>query len=181
MMKKTLCSFVAFAFALSGISGAGAAAQLKRLGEDPAGDGPVGLDLTYLDVGRHGADMHIRIGVEMVPGIAGYPELPGIEWTFKVGGRTFIAEGVSGSTPTFYLFEQTADGFTQLDSPTGTYSADDGFIDIFVPLKTIGAKRGSVVTGVENPDAGGDVDAHVHIGAATEYPDAFTTTKSIKL
>jgi hypothetical protein len=167
------------------VAPAGAGNRLKRLGEDPANDAPPALDITYLDVGIGGLlddgkaqkGLEIRIGVaNMLPEIGGYPELPGIEWVFKVGRRTFVAEGVAGRTPRFFLFEYKGGAFQQLDDPAGTYRAEDGFIRMIVPLKTIGAKRGTVITGTDATGAGGDVDAHVH-HAGTTYADVMETTK----
>jgi hypothetical protein len=148
----------------------------SELGTDPSGDGPPALDITYLQVGKQGKALSVRIGVEgMFPEIGGYPEAPGIEWIFTVRGRTFIAEGVAGTDgPAFYLFEEKDGSYTQLESPTGTYDHADGFIDILIPLKTIGAKRGAVVAGAGD----NDVDAHVHAGPQTHYADTMTTTKS---
>jgi hypothetical protein len=167
------------------IAPAEAGGRFTRLGEDPAGDAPPALDVTYLDVGRGAlhddggthAALEIRIGVDgMLPELGGYPELPGIEWAFKVGGRTFVAEGVAGRTARFFLFELKDGAFEQLDSPAGTYRPEDGFIRIAVALKTIGAKKGSVITGVDAAGAGGDVDAHIH-HADTYYADVMETTR----
>ena len=144
---------------------ASAAPKLTRLGTDPAGDGPPALDVTYLDVGGHSGTLEIRIGVDgMLPVLGGYPELPGIEWIFDVGGRTFLAEAaiVSGEG-TYFLFELNKDGtFQQLDSPEGTYDSADGFISIHVPYSDIGARKGMKISGT-GPKGTEDVDAHVHL------------------
>lgn len=161
------------------VAPSGAATKMKRLGTDPAGDGTPSLDVTYLDVGRNGDALEIQIGVaNMLPAIRAVPpELPGIEWIFDVKGRTFIAEGVPGTTPTFYLFELMDDGSaTQLEAPEGTYDFEDGYIMMLVPLKTIGAKKGTVISGT-GPKGTEDVDAHIHFGVADEYPDRMATTK----
>ena len=151
---------------------------LTRLGTDPALDAPPALDVTYLDVGRHGDRLHMRIGVaNMIPPGGGYPTVPGIEWVFDVGRRTFIAEAVAGTTvPRFYLFEQKGKAFEQLDPPDGTYNWQDGYIDMLVSLKTIGARSGSRVSGT-GPKGTEDVDAHVHAGPQTLYLDGMATTR----
>ncbi len=166
---------------------AGAQARLQRLGEDPAGDGPPALDVLYLDVRKGGLltedgvfqGLEIQIGVSgMLPQIGGYPELPGIEWVFDVGKRTFVAEAVATrGEPLFFLFELKDGQVQQLDSPAGTYDAADGFIRMVIPLKTIGAKRGTRISGADETEGGGDVDAHVHYPSGTYYADTMVTTK----
>lgn len=180
MRKLTL--LVAALSLASALAPASAAPGVKRLGTDPAGDGPPALDVTYLDVGGHDATLEIRIGVDgMLPALGGYPELPGIEWTFDIGGRTFIAEGaVQNGAGSFYLFELKDGSFTQLDSPEGTYNPEDGYIGIHVPYKDIGARKGMKVSGT-GPKGTEDVDAHVHAGATTHYPDFLATTKDFIL
>jgi hypothetical protein len=152
---------------------------LKTLGTDPELDAPPALDITNLQVGRAGKNLEIRIGVaNMFPVVSGYPALPGIEWTFSVGSRTFIAEGVADvGGPAFYLFEERNGSFTQLESPAGTYDSADGFIKMLVPLKTIGARSGSHVVGTTLDGVPGDVDAHIHAGPQTYYADSMETTK----
>jgi hypothetical protein len=179
-MRKTVVSLALCAALAAGITPAGAGkGGFKTLGTDPAGDGLPGLDVTFLQVGRNGADLEIRIGLQMAPQIAGYPDLPGIEWVFDVKGRTFVAEAVKTTGGAdFYLFELADDGsFQQLESPTGTYEGSDGYTSILVPLKTIGARSGTVVKGTDGLDHG-DVDAHVHVGPFTHYPDGMETEKS---
>jgi hypothetical protein len=168
-------ALVALAFAAPATAGP----KLSKLGSDPAGDAPPALDITYLEVGKAGANLDIRIGVaNMIPPGGGYPALPGIEWTFEVGGKTFIAEGVAtpDGSGDYYLFEKKGDSYAQLDAPTGTYNWADGFIKILVPLKDVGAKSGSVISGVGKKGTE-DVDAHVHLGATDYYADAMATTK----
>ncbi|HEV2754297.1 MAG TPA: hypothetical protein VG318_00780 [Actinomycetota bacterium] len=179
-MKKTLVSL-----ALCGLLAASAApataakSGLKTLGTDPSGDGIPGLDVTYLKVGRNADALEIRIGLEMLPQLGGYPDLPGIEWIFDVNGKTFLAEAVKTADGSdYYLFELSDDGsFRQLTSPTGTYEAADGYASILVPLKDIGAKKGTVVKGADGQEHG-DVDAHVHVGTVTHYPDGMETDKT---
>ena len=151
---------------------------LKTLGTDPAGDGLPGLDVTFLQVGRNGADLEIRIGLQMLPQLAGFPDLPGIEWVFDANGRTFVAEAVKTANGSdFYLFEIADDGsFEQLAQPEGTYEGSDGYASILVPLKTIGARKGTVIRGTDGLEHG-DVDAHVHVGTLTHYPDGMETNK----
>jgi len=159
-------------------TGAGAAKRLKTLGTDPAGDAPPALDITYLKAGRRGPDLQIRFGVEnMIPPGGGYPDLPGIEWIFDARGRTFVAEAVATrGDPLFFLFELVDGTAHQLESPTGTYDWTDGYIDMFVPLKTIGAKKGTRISGTDEPETA-DVDSHVHLFVTTYYADTMTTEK----
>ena len=178
-MKKALialglCAMLA-ASAVPAYAGKGG---LKTLGTDPSGDGLPGLDVTYLQVGRNGADLEVRIGLAMLPQLAGFPDLPGIEWVFDVKGRTFVAEAVkTANGADFYLFELADDGsFQQLAQPEGTYEGSDGYTSILVPLKTIGARRGTLIKGTDGLE-NGDVDAHVHVGPQTYYPDGMETDK----
>lgn len=165
-----LCLVVVAALPASGAS------KMKRVGEDPAGDGYPALDLTYVEVGRTGADLEIRLGVDgMLPVIGGYPAIPGIEWLFESKGRVFLAEAyVEDATPAFLLFEKVNDSYSVVGDIEGTYDSADGYISMLVPLKTIGAKPGTKIKGHGENDA----DAHLHIGPQTIYPDTLTTTKS---
>ena len=177
-MKKLLGALVAACLITAMPAASAGGGSLKRLGTDPAGDGPAALDVTYLDVGAHHGELEIRIGVDkMLPGIGGYPELPGIEWTFDVGSRTFIAEAaVQNGQGNYYLFELKGNSFTQLDSPKGTYNWADGYVSIIVPLNDIGARRGTKISGT-GPKGTEDVDSHVHALATTYYPDYLATRK----
>lgn len=178
-MRKILAVVTAAMLLALLLAPAGAAPRLKELGTDPAGDGPPALDVTYLQVGKKGSDLEIRIGIDkMLPVISGYPELPGIEWVFQVKKRVFIAEAVASTDgPLFFLFEEKDGAFQQLDAPKGTYDPADGYASLLVPLKTIGAKSGVKIAGVKGLE-NGDVDAHVHLLATTLYPDGMETTKS---
>ncbi len=162
----------------------GAKATMVRLGEDPAGDSEnPSLDVTYLEVGNTPTALEIRIGMaNILPGVRAVPvELPGVEWIFDVGDRTFLAEGVPGTRPSFYLFEIADDGTgTQMTAPEGTYEAADGFIRILVPLKDIGAKKGTLISGT-GPKGTDDVDAHIHYPGMTTYPDYMATTKDYRV
>jgi hypothetical protein len=181
-MRKVLVIALAAVLALTVVGPSGAATGLTRLGTDPENDGPPSLDVTYLDAGRNGTNLEIRIGVaHILPEVRSVPEAPGIEWIFEVSGRTFVAEGVPGQNPTFYLFEVAKDGSaTQLASPTGSYNHEDGFIRMLIPLKTIGAQKGSVISGVGEKGTE-DVDSHIHYGAGEAYPDKMATTKDLVL
>lgn len=152
---------------------------MKRLGEDPAFDGPPALDVTYLDVGRNRKDLEIRIGVNaMLPGTGGYPELPGIEWYFTTGKRKFLAEAVaSGTSGWFLLFEDKDGVFERMEDVKGTYEWTDGYISMLVPLKQIGARRGTKVRGA----AEDDVDSHVHYRSGTSYTDVMTSSGAYKI
>lgn len=177
---KRLGALVLLLALVVGASPAGARDPgVKRLGTDPAGDGHPALDVTFLDVGVTGKNLEIRIGLDkMLPVIGGYPDLPGVEWTFDVKGRTFLAEAVASATePAFYLFELKGTSFTQLESPTGTYDPADGYASVLVPLKTIDANSGTKISGTKGLE-NGDVDAHLHYLAGTYYPDGMQTKKS---
>lgn len=185
-MRRTIVTALALSLLASAALPAGGAPKYKRLGEDPALDAPAALDLTYLDVARTGKAIDIRFGIEgMLPQAGGYPELPGIEWVFTTGTRTFIAEVVAGTSPEtarFFLFEIKDGGsFAQLENPTGTYDHADGFASVRVALKSIGAKKGTRLTGVDLGETEGDVDAHVHLGPMTHYADSFATTKPFRV
>lgn len=179
MRKLLLCS-VLLALVASVFPAASAVAETKMtvLGEDPSGDGPPALDVTYLAVGKAGKNLEIHIGVDgMLPAIGGYPQLPGIQWAFDVKGRTFVAEAyVDDPDPRFLLFELVGDTFNQLGELEGTYDSADGYLSLLVPLKDIGAKKGTKISGMGDPGTE-DVDAHVHIGPQTYVADAFATTK----
>lgn len=170
---------LALVVSLLAMPGVGAEVKMKRLGEDPALDGPPALDLTYVDVGRNGDDLEVRLGMSgMTPGTGGYPQLPGIEWQFKVGKRQFLAEAYVGTTSGNYLLFEVVDGvFEQIGTIEGTYEWTDGYISMLVPLADIGAKTGSKIKGAGEDDA----DAHVHTGANTVYTDYLTTTKGFKV
>lgn len=179
-MKKTLLALaLCAAVAASAVPAHAAKRGLKTLGTDPAGDGLPGLDVTFLQVGRNGANLEIRIGLAMLPQLAGFPDLPGIEWVFDAHGRTFVAEAVKTTDGAdFYLFELNDDGsFEQIAQPEGTYEGSDGYASILVPLKTIGARKGTVLKGTDGLE-NGDVDAHVHVGPQTFYPDGMETDKA---
>jgi hypothetical protein len=176
-MRKVLLPALAATLAITLAAPSGAATTMTRLGSDPANDGPPSLDLTFLDVGRTGDNLEIHIGIANIfPGIRSVPEAPGIEWVFDVRGRTFIAEGVPGATPRFYLFEDANGSFSQVAVLEGTYEAADGFIRMLVPIETIGAKRGTVISGTGKLGTQ-DVDAHVHYPGGANYPDYMATTK----
>ena len=151
--------------------------KMKTLGEDPSTDAPPALDLTYLQAGADRKNLEIRIGIaNMLPVIGGYPEAPGVEWLFKSGSRTFLAEAYVGNLEGAYLlFEFYKDGtYEQVGTLKGTYDPNDGYISMLVPLKSIAAKRGTKISGAGENDA----DAHIH-HAGTTYTDYITTTKGI--
>lgn len=175
-MRRTLIALVIACLALP--TAALGAPKMTRLGEDPALDGPPALDVTYLDVARNGKDLEIHIGVaNMLPAIGGYPQLPGIQWAFTTGKRTFVAEAyVDNTEPVFLLFEIVGDSFELMGNISGTYDFNDGYISLLAPLKQIGARKGTVVQGAgEN-----DVDAHVH-HVGTTYTDMMTTESSYRI
>jgi hypothetical protein len=178
MMFKRL-TFVAAAIAISGLlvgaAPVGAAPGLTVLGTDPALDAPPGGDLTQLAAATHGTDLHIQFTfANSIPVAGTYGPPTGIQWAFKVRGKTFVAEAYpDGASFGYVLFEIKGDAFEQIATLEGEFDTIGGILDIYVPLKTIGAKRGTKIVGAgEN-----DVDVHVHAVAATEYTDQLTTTK----
>jgi hypothetical protein len=184
-MKKIFACSLLLALVTSVVPAASVGAETKMtvLGEDPAGDGPPALDVTYLAVGKAGKALEIHIGVDgMLPAIGGYPQLPGIQWAFDIKSRTFVAEAyVDNQNPRFLLFELDENGgFTQLGELEGTYDSADGFIRMLVPLKDVGAKKGTKVSGM-GPKGTEDVDAHIHVGPVTEITDAFATERDYKI
>ena len=156
--------------------------KLSRLGTDEELDAPPSLDVTYLDVGQSGKALEIRIGLSGI-----FPELrapagAGIEWTFDVNGRTFVAEGHPdyANGPAYTLFESRNGVFTQLRSLKGSWDADAGYLGMFVPLKTIGARKGTVISG-HGPKGTEDVDIHQHSGPVSPVVDTLATTKDFKV
>jgi hypothetical protein len=175
-MRRLSIAALAGALILA-LTPAAEAGAMKQLGTDPANDAVPALDVTSLAVGTSGSNLEIQIGIEgMLPVTGGYPELPGIEWIFDLGGRTFVAEAVAGQEPAFYLFELRGGAFTQLDNPTGTYDHANGYASIVIPFKTIGARSGMKVSGTGKKGTE-DVDAHVHLGPQTYYADTMATSK----
>lgn len=187
-MRRALAAAAA-ALVVFGAFPSSAATKMVRLGTDPVGDGPPALDVTFLDAGRAKDALEIHVGVDkMLPLVGGVPEGPGIEWIFTVGRRTFIAEAVASRTPKFFFFELKGDSFEQLQGITGTYDWTDGFIRMLVPLKLIGAKKGTVIAGSHKPldminkDNGTDVDTHIHTTPGqTEYFDDMKTSKKFRI
>lgn len=176
-MRKVLLAALAITLAITLAAPSGAAGKMTRLGTDPANDGPPSLDLTYLEVGRLGTSLEVQIGIaHILPEVRSLPEAPGIEWAFEAAGRTFLVEAVPGTDPTFYMWERKGDSFVEMPSPTGTYEPTDGFISISIPLKAIGAKNGTVISGA-GPKGTEDVDAHVHYPGGETFPDKMATTK----
>lgn len=154
---------------------AGGQPSMTVLGTDPALDAPPGSDLTQLAVTSHGKDLHIQFTFANSLPVAGtYGPLTGIQWAFKVKGKTYVAEAYpDGASFSYVLFQITGDTFKQIGMLEGNFDTVGGILDIFVPLKTIGAKKGTKIAGAgEN-----DVDVHVHAVATTLYPEQMTTTK----
>ena len=179
MFKRSF--FVAAAIAVSGLlvvpAPAGADVPLTVLGTDASLDAPPGSDLTQLAAGVHGSDLHIQFTfANSIPVAGTYGPLTGIQWAFKANGRTFVAEAYpDGASFGYVLFEINGDAFKQIATLEGEFDTIGGILDIFVPLKSIGAKKGTKITGAgEN-----DVDVHVHAGVTTIYPEQMTTTKGL--
>ena len=180
-MRKSLAILIALTLVGPVANPGYAKVATKTLGTDPAGDGPPALDVTYLKAGRLRADLYIEIGVDkMLPPDGGVHQIAGIDWAFGVKGRNFIAEAfVDAGAPDFFLFEILPDGsHRQLASPTGEYIWSNGHIKMLVPLKSIGAQSGTVITHASRSESGTDVSAYLHpSGATTEYVDKMETTK----
>ena len=180
-MRKSVAVLIALTLLGSAPAPGYAKVATKTLGTDRAGDGLPALDVTYLKVGRLGADLYIEIGVDkMLPPDGGVYQIAGIDWAFSVRGRNFIVEAVvDARAPDFFLFEILHDGgHVQLGSPTGEYTWSNGHINMRVPLKTIGAKSGAVVTHADHSESGSDVSAFLHpAGLTTQYIDTMKTTK----
>ena len=192
-MRKVLVATLALCLVAVSLGVAVAGSNPKRLGTDPAGDSAPAIDITYLDfdsgamLTENGPvkALDIRIGVDgMLPTYGSIPEVPAFEWIFTTGKRMFIAEAVASHPEhLFFLFELKGDTYEQLIGATGKFDVEGGFIQIVVPLETIGAKRGTVVSGVKEPlevigNNGADVDVHIHAGSETIWVDEMTTAKS---
>jgi hypothetical protein len=174
-LKRTFLAAVIAAGLIGSAVPAGAAPGLTVLGTDPALDAAPGSDLTQLAAATHGSDLHIQFTfANALPVIGTYGDPTGIQWAFKSRGKTYVAEGYPVGTSFGYtLFEITGGTFKQIADLEGNFDTAAGVMDIYVPLKTIGAKKGSKITGAgEN-----DVDVHVHAGPATHYADQMTTEK----
>jgi hypothetical protein len=186
-VKKFLTGLIAALLIVANLSAPAALAAPQRLGEDPSGDAPPGLDITYLEVDNSKDSLEIRIGLaNMPPVLGGYPDVPAIEWIFTTGKRTFIAEAVVGTpSPSFYFFELKDDSFEQLDGITGSFDWSGGFVAMEVPLKSIGAKKGTLISGVREPldaigNSGADVDVHVHT-TGYEFIDEMTSERNYRI
>ena len=181
-MRRCVALLISLAL-LGPLAGTGhAKITTKTLGTDPAGDGTPALDVTYLKVGRLTSNLYIEIGVDkMLPPDGGVHQVAGINWAFNARGRTFIVEAfVDVGAPDFFLFEILHDGsHVQLASPTGEYTWSSGYINMLVPLKSIGAKSGTVIGHTDHSESGSDVAAFLHpAGVTTHYTDTMRTTKA---
>ena len=179
MFKRSI--FVAAAIAVSGLlvvpAPAGADVPLTVLGTDAALDAPPGSDLTQLAAGVHGSDLHIQFTfANSIPVAGTYGPLTGIQWAFTAKGKTFVAEAYpDGADFGYVLFEINGDAFKQVATLEGQWDTIGGVLDIFVPLKEIGAGKGTKIAGAGKDD----VDVHVHALVSTYYAEKMTTTKGI--
>ncbi len=175
MFTRTFVAAVAAALVVSAAP-AGAGGGMKVLGTDPSLDAPPGSDLTKLAVASHGSDLHIQLMLANSIPVAGtYGPLTGIQWAFKVKGKTFVAEAYpSGASFRYVLFRITGDTFEQVATLEGDFDTIAGVLDMFVPLETIGAKTGTKITGAGK----NDVDVHVHGVVTTYYADQMTTKRA---
>jgi hypothetical protein len=172
--SKLIAAAMVVSGLVAGVVPANAAPSMTVLGTDPSGDAAPGSDLTQLAVTTHGSDLHIQFTVASIPVAGTYGDLTGIQWAFKSKGRTFVAEAYPDTGSFGYvLFEIKGDTFEQIAILEGEWDTIGGILDIFVPLKEIGAKKGTKITGAgEN-----DVDVHVHGIVTDYYADQMTTTK----
>lgn len=175
--KSTARALAALVFAsLLSLPYSAAAAPMKVLGTDPTLDGPPAADLVSLAAATHGADFHIQIGLAQALPVQGSYPGAGIEWAFEVRGRTFLAEAHPEPGEMRYtLFEVQGDSLRQVKILEGAFDTESGLIDMYVPLATIGARKGTKISGAgdgSTPDA----DIHQHGGPASRELDALTTT-----
>ena len=178
-MRRMNAARAAAALALATIvslpSGA-TAAPMKVLGTDPALDGAPGADLVSVAAATHGTDFHIQIGLAQALPVQGSYPGAGIEWAFDVKGRTFLVEAHPEPGEMRYtLFEITGDSLRQLKILEGAIDTDTGLIDMYVPLSTIGARKGTRISG-RGDGSTPDADIHQHAGPASRELDALTTT-----
>jgi hypothetical protein len=176
-LKRTFLAAVVAAGLIGSAVPAGAAPGLTVLGTDPSLDAAPGSDLTQLAAATHGSDLHIQFTfANSIPVLGTYGPPTGIQWAFKSRGRTFVAEAFpEGTSFGYLLFEIDGDTFKEIGPLEGNFDTVAGILDIYVPLKTIGAKKGTKIVGAgEN-----DVDVHIHAGVTDEYADQMTTTKGL--
>jgi hypothetical protein len=172
---------MAVAVALMLISPAQAAGAFKTLGSDASLDAPPGADLTSLQVAQGSKTLDIRIGIALVPSQGSYPEA-GIQWAFTSGKRTYLAETHVGTGEFgFNLYRVDASGAFVLIGPIdGAVDVEAGIVDMHVPLRSIGAVSGTVISG-QPLGTSGDVEFHQHASLATRVLDEFTTERSFKI
>ena len=183
-MRKTRTILVAAltVAALAGAAPGQAGGKITRLGTDDELDAPPSVDLTYLEVGQSGKNLEIRIGLSGILPELRAPAGAGIEWTFDVDGKTFVAEGHPdyAAGPAYTLFESRNGVFTQITSLKGSWEPDDGYLRMLVPLTKIGARRGTLISGT-GPKGTEDVDIHQHAGPQSPVVDSFATTKDFRV
>lgn len=152
----------------------------KTLGTDPQLDAPVGGDITQLDAGVVGSNLAIRFHLSaMFPVQGTYPEA-GIEWAFDTGGKSFVAEGhpENGGAFAYNLFELAGASLREVGTIDGEVDWAAATMTIYVPLKTIGARKGSRISG-HGASGTEDVDIHLHANAASRVLDTMATTDDL--
>jgi hypothetical protein len=176
-IKRTVVAVLVVA-AFAAAAPAHGGAKMTRLGSDEALDAPPSIDLTYLEIGRNRKNLEVRIGLNGTLPELRAPAGAGIEWTFDVNGKTFVAEGHPdyANGPAYTLFQVRGEVFTQIARIKGSWDADQGYLQMLVPLNAIGARRGTRISG-HGPKGTEDVDIHQHAGPASQVVDAFATTK----
>jgi hypothetical protein len=176
--KNLARAATALALAATALLPSGAnAAPMKVLGTDPALDGAPAADLVSLAAAIHGPDFHIQIGLAQALPVQGSYPGAGIEWAFDVRGRTFLAEAHPEPGEMRYtLFEIQGDSLRQVAILDGALDTATGLIDMYVPLQSIGARKGTKISG-HGDGSTPDADIHQHAGPASRELDALTTTE----
>ncbi len=176
-----LCVAAAALMMITTTTPAVGAGGFKLLGIDAANDAPRGADLLALEVATHGPDLHLRMAMSMIPVQGSFPGA-GIQWVFKAGIRTFVAETHVGEAAfEFNLYEVDGSGaFVYLSSIEGEVDVDAGIINMYVPMSDIGARKGTTITGRALGDSG-DVEIHQHAQVTSSILDDFATTRSFKI
>ena len=136
-------------------------------------------DIMELSVGRDGSNLVVLVHLfSGIPAQGSYPGA-GIEWSFDVRGRTYVAEGHPEPGEMRYtLFEVINDTFTQIENARrGRSIRLTGEMVMNIPLGLIGAKPGTKVSGT-GPKGTEDVDIHQHAGpAGSPLLDSMATSR----
>ncbi|MEA2446663.1 MAG: hypothetical protein QOK47_300, partial [Actinomycetota bacterium] len=100
-----------------------------------------------------------------------------IEWTFDVGGRTFVAEGhPDPGSAHFTLYSIQGGAFNQIAILEGHFDQAQGYMTMLVPLSEIGASKGTRISGAGQKGSE-DVDIHQHAGPQAPIVDSMATAR----